>query len=73
MRIGDDPDMDQTVTPIALREVREALNARKGEWREIASVAGVPYSTLAKVAQGFTDDPRISTVEALRRAVGLPS
>ena len=64
--------MDQPVVPASLREVRDALNARKGDWREIADRAGVPYSTLAKVAQGFTDDPRISTVEALRRAAGLP-
>ena len=74
MRIVHDPDMDQSFTiPESLREVREALNARKGEWHEIATSAGVPYSTLAKVAQGFTPDPRISTVESLRRAVGLPS
>ncbi|MBP6564129.1 MAG: hypothetical protein KA200_00800 [Burkholderiales bacterium] len=57
--------------PTALREVRDALNARKGEWRDIAALSGVPYSTLAKVAQGHVDDPRISTVESLRRAVGL--
>lgn len=63
--------MDQTDTPASLREVREALNARKGEWREIATASGVPYSTLAKVAQGHVDDPRISTVDALRRACGL--
>ena len=63
--------MDQHPPPESLREVRDALNARKGEWKEIAGIAGVPYSTLAKVAQGFTDDPRISTVDALRRACGL--
>jgi len=46
-----------------------ALNARKGDWAQIAERAGVPYSTLAKVAGGFTRNPRFETIERLRAAL----
>ena len=34
--------------------------------REIAEATGVPYRTLAKIRYGATQDPRVSTIEALR-------
>ena len=33
----------------------------------IAKASRVPYHTLLKIANGQTDDPRISTVEKLQR------
>lgn len=45
--------------------VKDGLNACKGEWNDIADASGVPYSTLCKIAQGHTEDPRISSVQAL--------
>lgn len=33
----------------------------------IAKASRVPYHTLLKIANGATDDPRISTVEKLQR------
>lgn len=40
---------------------------QKEELERIADGAGVPYHTLLKIAKGETEDPRVSTVEALTR------
>jgi predicted transcriptional regulator len=42
---------------------KEALEA-------IAKASKVPYHTLLKIANGQTDDPRISTIEKLQRYFG---
>jgi predicted transcriptional regulator len=57
--------MEQQSTSPTLREIRQLLDARKGQWPRIASESGVPYSTLSKIAQGFIDNPRIETVDKL--------
>ncbi|AUT53437.1 hypothetical protein C2L66_08905 [Paraburkholderia caribensis] len=41
------------------------LDREKGNLREIAKRAGVPYSTLAKLSARSVTDPRFSTVQAL--------
>lgn len=45
--------------------VKGELSRRRGEWREISSVAKVPYFTLSKISNGATKDPRISSIQAL--------
>jgi predicted transcriptional regulator len=45
----------------------ERLQSAKRTWRVVSQATGVPYSTLTKVAQGKTRNPRVSTVEALER------
>ena len=49
-----------------LNDVVERLAQWKGHWRDIAEGAGVPYDTVAKVAQGRTKNPGILTVDRLR-------
>ena len=39
------------------------------EVKGFAAASGVPYSTLRKLREGQTVNPRIQTVEALRRAM----
>ena len=43
------------------------LNLRKnvGRWPQIADASGVPYSTVAKIGQGETGNPRIESVQKL--------
>ena len=57
--------MEQQSSSPTLREVRELLHARKGDWPALARQAGVPYSTMSKIAQGFIENPRIETVDKL--------
>lgn len=45
--------------------VLEMLAARKGEWPVIAKAAGVPYSTLCKIAQGHIESPSVHIVQKL--------
>jgi predicted transcriptional regulator len=45
--------------------VIEALNSRKGEWRQISEGSDVPYSTLCKIAQGHTESPSVHVVQKL--------
>ncbi len=52
-------------TKSMLETVIAALDARKGEWREIADASGVPYSTLCKIAQGVIPNPGVLGVQAL--------
>jgi len=48
-----------------LSYVQTQLNQRKGNWTVISKSANVPYSTLAHIAQGVTDNPRVKTIQAL--------
>lgn len=45
--------------------VRRRLGETRGRWKEIAVAAGVSYSTLAKIAHGVYDDPRVNAVQRL--------
>lgn len=61
-------------TPI-LADVIGRLARWKGHWRDIAEGAGVPYDTIAKIAQGTTKNPGILTVGKLHSyltAIGDP-
>lgn len=41
------------------------LEANKGRHKEIADASGVPYSTVAKIAQRVTPNPGVQSVQAL--------
>lgn len=47
--------------------LKSRLQAHKGRWPVVAAGAGVPVSTVRKIAQGHTKNPRIETVDALNR------
>lgn len=49
-----------------VERLRRQLHEHKGNWTEISRASGVPYWTLAKIAQGVVTNPRTSTSEALR-------
>lgn len=54
-----------------LEVLRERLAARKGRWPDVAHASGVPVSTVRKIAQGHTSNPRIETVDRINRALDL--
>jgi len=56
------------VTPV--ERLRERLLRRRGEWKEIAAVAGVSYRTVRRIAKGERRDVLLSTVEAVQAALG---
>jgi transcriptional regulator with XRE-family HTH domain len=45
--------------------VRDALQARKGDWQRIASESGVSYSWLSKFVNGHIDNPGFGTLKRL--------
>lgn len=53
--------------------VLRLLDARKGDWRQIADGTGVPYSTLCKVAQGHIPSPSVHTIQTLYDYLTAPS
>lgn len=63
----DNGRMDQPTGSLAT--LRTRLAAHKGKWPHIADTADVPISTLRKVAQGVTPNPRVDTVDRLNRAL----
>jgi predicted transcriptional regulator len=57
----DNVQMETDLLAFVVRNLRENV----GRWKEIAQASGVPYSTVAKIGQGATDNPRIESVQKL--------
>lgn len=54
-------DKDQTLYAFVMRHLR----AKRLTQRQVAAGSGVPFSTIAKIAQGLITNPRINTLQAL--------
>lgn len=52
---------DEPMLTVVVRRLRQT----KGDWPAVSSGSGVPYSTVAHIAQGRIADPRVSTAQAL--------
>ena len=46
-------------------QIVKALQARKGEWRQISAASGIPYSTLSKLARGKIPSPGLGNINKL--------
>lgn len=55
---------------IDITDIAARLQKRKGKWRELAVVSGVPYFTLTKIARGTITNPGIDTVNKLLPHLG---
>jgi hypothetical protein len=51
----------------ALERVLERLDARRGEWNEIAAQAKVPYGTVKNIGNRHIKSPNVDAVDALDR------
>lgn len=49
-----------------METLRRDLDLARGTWPRIARETGVDYFTIARIARGETERPRIDTVEKLR-------
>lgn len=45
--------------------VVQNLRENVGRWREISAASRVPYSTVAKIGQRETENPRVESVQKL--------
>lgn len=45
--------------------VREALEARRGQWPELANAAGVSHSWISQFVRGKIPNPGVATLERL--------
>jgi hypothetical protein len=48
-----------------LSRIAEELQARKGQWRQIAVALDIPYFTLSKIARGTVKNPTLPKVQKL--------
>ena len=60
--------MDNTST---VSVIREELKRRKMTYKELSEISGVPIDTLNNFFRGKTKNPRIDTMQAIERALGI--
>lgn len=53
------------MTLTTIESLKARLQEMKGDWPIVAAGAKVPVSTVRKIAQGHTKNPRIHTVDRL--------
>lgn len=63
MKTAEMPTMDKRL--LALREGKGMTQ------QSLATAAGLPWSVVAKIEQGVTKNPRLDTLRALARALGV--
>lgn len=54
-----------------IMEIKKFLKEHKITYKMLAEMSGVPESTLKNIFGGFTPNPRIDTIEAIERALGI--
>ena len=52
-------------------EIKKFLKEHKITYKMLAEMSGVPESTLKNIFGGFTPNPRMDTIEAIERALGI--
>ena len=52
-------------------KIKECLKQRKITYPQLAEMSGVPLNTLKNIFGGFTPNPRIDTMQAIKTAIGL--
>ncbi len=54
-----------------ISEIKVVLKERRITYAKLAEMSGVPIQTLQKIFSGLTQNPRIDTMQAIERALGL--
>lgn len=54
-----------------IMQIKKYLKEHKITYKMLAEMSGVPESTLKNIFGGFTPNPRIDTIEAIERALGI--
>lgn len=56
---------------MTLEEIKNYLKVNKITYKKLSEQSGVPESTLKNLFSGTTTNPRISTMQAIERALGI--
>lgn len=51
-----------------ISDLRQLVMSRKGQWVRLAKLTGLSTKTLSRIANGETDDVRLSTANLIRAA-----
>ena len=51
--------------------IKNTLIKKKLTYQNLADMSGVPLQTIQKVLAGVTQNPRIDTIQAIEKALGL--
>lgn len=54
-----------------ISEIKEYMKRNKITYEELANKTGLSKSTITKIFAGFSKYPRVDTMEAIERALGL--
>jgi len=54
-----------------ISEIKTFMKANKITYKDLSEKSGVPESTLKNIFAGFTQNPRIDTMQAIEKALGL--
>lgn len=53
--------------------VKQVMKEKKITQIQLSELSGIPIQTLRKIFAGYTPNPRIDTVDAIEKALGLKS
>lgn len=56
-----------------IEQIKQFMKANKITYDKLAAISGVPKRTLADIFCGATKNPRIDTMQAIERALGIDS
>ncbi len=54
-----------------INEIKKILKTRQITYEKLSSISGVPIQTIQKVFAGITKHPRIDTMQAIEKALGI--
>ena len=56
---------------MTIQEIKQYMKERHITQKELSEWSGIPLQTLRKIFSGLTTNPRIDTMQAIERALGL--
>lgn len=56
-----------------IQEIKKYMKDNKITYKQLSEMCGVPESTLKNIFGGFTANPRVDTMQAIEKALGLES
>lgn len=58
---------------LTIQEIKDYMKEHKISQKVLADKSGIPLQTLRKIFSGLTENPRLDTMQAIERALGLTS
>ena len=54
-----------------IQTIKKIMKERKITQQDLSQMSGVPLQTLRKIFAGYTPSPRINTMQAIEKALGI--